>query len=100
MLIARRFACFLESVRGVNLCLRQLKKGNAMTIEFMLSTTQRLTIKNALLIAAVHVAQGMSTATAVECEIDQKAIDDFVELKSWIEINEMCALSSMETQPC
>ena len=62
-----------------------------MTIEFELSTTQRVIIKNALLIAAVHVAQGMSTATAVEGEIDQKTIDDLLELKSWIEINEVCA---------
>ena len=62
-----------------------------MTIDFDLSTTQRVIIKTALQIAAVHVAQGMSKATGVECEIDQKAINDFVEMKSWIEINEVCA---------
>ena len=62
-----------------------------MTIEFELSTTQCVIIKTALQIAAVHVAKGLSTATDGESELDKKAIKDFLDLKSWIEINEVCA---------
>ena len=92
MQIARRFDCFLENVRGVNLCLRHLIKGNAMTIQVNLSDREIRLMRRALLLTAeqAQVDWYAKHRKVYDLEIDALRLNDFYALSDWLKISEMC----------
>ena len=72
------------------------KKGNAMTIEMVLSSRERELIKAALVIAAEHKLRAWTEKNGMDYDFnrDELKIAEFYRIADWITISEMCARTS------